>query len=69
MFNPNIIVIGGTLSALGDSLLLPVIQSSIFQHSLSIVNTDTQIMVSKLNDKAGLLGCCLLVRDKTLGLI
>ena len=69
MFNPNIIVIGGTLSALGDSLLLPVIQSSIFQHSLSLVNTDTQIMVSKLNDKAGLLGCCLLVRDKTLGLI
>ena len=69
LFNPNIIVIGGTLSALGDSLLLPVVQSSIFQHSLSLVNTDTQILVSKLNEKAGLLGCCLLIRDKTLGLL
>jgi len=68
MFNPNVIIIGGTLSALGDALLLPVVQSSIFQHSLSIVNTDTQIMVSKMDD-AGLLGCCLLVRDKILGLI
>jgi predicted NBD/HSP70 family sugar kinase len=69
MFNPNIIVIAGTLSALGDSLLLPVIQSSLFQYSLSLVNTDTEIIVSKLNEKAGLLGCCLLVRDKTLGLL
>ncbi|MEP7236545.1 MAG: ROK family protein [Ferruginibacter sp.] len=69
MFNPNVIIIGGTLSALGDSLLLPVVQSSIFQHSLSIVNTDTRIMVSKMNEQAGLLGCCLLVRDKTLGLV
>jgi predicted NBD/HSP70 family sugar kinase len=69
LFNPNIIVIGGTLSALGDSLLLPVVQSSIFQHSLSLVNTDTEIIVSKIQEKAGLLGCCLLVRDKTLGLV
>ena len=69
LFNPNVIVIGGKLSALGDSLLLPVIQSSIFQYSLSLVNTDTEIVVSKINEKAGLLGCCLLVRDKTLGLV
>ncbi|MGH2649070.1 MAG: ROK family transcriptional regulator, partial [Ginsengibacter sp.] len=66
---PNIIIIGGTLSVLGDALLLPVVQSSIFQHSLSLVNTDTEIMVSKLNARAGLLGCCLLVRDKALGLL
>lgn len=69
LFNPNVIVIGGKLSALGDSLLLPVIQSSIFQYSLSLVNTDTEIVVSRINEKAGLLGCCLLVRDKTLGLV
>lgn len=69
LFNPNVIVIGGKLSALGDSLLLPVVQSSIFQYSLSLVNTDTEIIVSRINEKAGLLGCCLLVRDKTLGLV
>jgi len=69
LFNPDIIVLGGTLSAISDSLLLPVVQSSIFQHSLSLVNTDTEITASKINAKAGLLGCCLLVRDKTLGLV
>lgn len=69
LFNPNLIILGGVLSALNESLLLPVIQSSIFQHSLSIVNTDTKIAVSKINGKAGLSGCCLLVRDKTLGLV
>lgn len=69
LFNPNLIILGGVLSALNDSLLLPVVQSSIFQHSLSIVNTDTKIVVSKVNGKAGLSGCCLLVRDKTLGLV
>ena len=69
LFNPGVIVLGGALSALNESLLLPVVQSSIFQHSLSLVNTDTQIVVSKINTKAGLLGCCLLVRDKTLGLV
>jgi transcriptional regulator of PTS gene len=69
LFNPDIIVLGGTLSSISDSLLLPVVQSSIFQHSLSLVNTDTEITISKINEKAGLLGCCLLVRDKTLALV
>ena len=69
LFNPNVIVLGGVLSALSSSLLLPVVQSSIYQHSLDIVNADTQIVVSKINGRAGLLGCCLLVRDKTLGLV
>jgi len=69
LFNPNVIILVGVLSALNDSLLLPVVQSSIFQHSLSIVNTDTQIAVSRMNGKAGLQGCCLLVRDKILGLV
>jgi predicted NBD/HSP70 family sugar kinase len=69
LFNPNVIVIGGMLSAIGAPLLLPVVQSSIFQHSLSLVNTDTEIVVSDINEKAGLFGCCLLVRDKTLGLV
>lgn len=68
LFNPNEIVLGGMLSAIGDPLLLPV-QMSLIQHSLSKVNTDTKISISKLNAKAELLGCCLLVRDKTLGLV
>lgn len=68
LLNPGLIIIGGKLSAVGDALLLPV-KSFILRHSLSVVNNDTQVEMSELGDKAGLLGCCLLVRDKVLGLV
>jgi predicted NBD/HSP70 family sugar kinase len=68
LFNPELIVLGGTLAEVGEPLLLPV-KTSIFQYSLSIVNNDTHIALSTLNDKAGLPGCCLLVRDKILGIL
>ena len=68
LFNPELIVISGSLSAVGDPLLLPV-KTSIIQHSLTLVNADTQVVISDLYDKAGLLGACLLVRDKIIGLV
>ncbi len=68
LLNPQLIILGGTLSALGEGLLLPV-KASLFQHSLSLINSDTQVVVSKIKDKSGLLGCCLLVRNKILRLI
>jgi len=68
LLNPELIVLGGMLSGLGELLLLPV-KTSIMQHSLSIVNSDTRIVLSEINERAGLAGCCLLVRDKILGLI
>jgi predicted NBD/HSP70 family sugar kinase len=68
LFNPELIILAGTLSAVGELLLLPV-KTSIFQHSLSLVNVDTRVALSKINEGAGLPGCCLLVRDKILGLL
>jgi predicted NBD/HSP70 family sugar kinase len=68
MLNPELIVLGGMLSALGEPLLLPV-KTSIMQYSLSLVNSDTRVVLSEINQRAGLAGCCLLVRDKILGLI
>ncbi len=68
IFNPELIIISGIMSAAGDSLLLPV-KNSIIMHSLTLVNNDTSIVLSDLYNRAGLLGCCLLVRDKILGLI
>jgi len=68
IFNPELIIIGGALSAIGDSLLLPL-KTAINQHSLNIVNADTNVVLSNLHYKAGLLGCCLLVRDKVLGIL
>jgi predicted NBD/HSP70 family sugar kinase len=68
LFNPELIVLGGLLSAVGEPLLLPV-KTAIFQHSLSIVNNDTRLEISSINDRAGLPGCCLLVRDKILDIV
>lgn len=68
MLNPQLIVLGGMLSSLGEFLLMPV-KTSVMQHSLSIVNNDTSVSLSALGQRAGLPGCCLLVRDKILGLI
>lgn len=68
MLNPDLIVLGGMLSALGDPLLLPV-KTSIMQYSLELVSNDTKIILSTMKYKAGLQGCCLLVRDKVLGLV
>ncbi len=68
LFNPELIIIGGTLSGVGDALLLPV-KAFILRHSLSVVNADTRVELSELGGKAGLPGCCLLVRDKMLGIV
>lgn len=68
LFNPELIIISGSLSGVGEALLLPV-KAYILRHSLSVVNNDTSVVLSELGEKAGLLGCCLLVRDKMLDLI
>jgi predicted NBD/HSP70 family sugar kinase/predicted transcriptional regulator len=63
IFNPELIILGGTLSETDDYLRLPV-KSAINKYSLSLVNTDTQLKISKLGEKAGYLGACLLARNK-----
>lgn len=65
VFNPELIILGGTLSETGDYLRLPA-KSAINKYSLSLVNTDTQLKLSKLGEKAGILGACLLARNKVL---
>jgi len=45
------------------------LRSAIKKYSLNLVNKDSSIKVSKLGDKAGLLGASLLARSKFIGLI
>ena len=68
IFNPEQVVIGGTLSLAKEYLLIPV-KGAINKYSLNLVNRDTQVSVSKLGKKAGPLGACLLSRSKILNLI
>lgn len=68
LFNPELVIIGGTLANAGDYLILPL-RSAIKKYSLNLVNKDSSIKISKLGDKAGLLGASLLARSKFIGLI
>jgi len=68
MFNPEVIVVGGTLAATGDYLLLPI-KSAVNKYSLTLVSRETDVRLSKLGDRIGVVGACMLVRSKTLNLL
>lgn len=65
IFNPELVILGGCLAETGDYLRLPI-KSAINKYSLNLVNTDTQLKLSKLGEKAGVIGACLLVRNRLL---
>ena len=68
IFNPELVVIGGSMASAKDYLLLPI-KSAIHKHSLNMINRDTTIKLSKLGRKCGPLGACMLSRSKLLGLL
>ena len=63
IFNPELVVIGGVVSETEDFLLLPV-KNSIRKHSLNLVNRDSKIAISKLKQKAGIVGACMVARSR-----
>ena len=50
LFNPDLIVLGGTLAVAKDYIMLPL-KSAINKYSLQLVNKDTTIKLSKLGEK------------------
>lgn len=65
LFNPELVILGGVLAESGDYLRLPT-KSAINKYSLSLVNNDTQLKNSKLGESAGVIGACLIARNKLL---
>jgi glucokinase-like ROK family protein len=65
LFNPELVILGGSIATTGDYIRLPI-KSAINKFSLSLVNNDTQLVLSRLGEKAGIIGACLLVRNKLL---
>lgn len=63
LFNPEVVIIGGSVSSTGDYILQPI-KSAVRKYSLNLVNKDSAIVISKLKDKAGILGACMLARLK-----
>lgn len=65
IFNPETVILGGTLSETGEYLRFSA-KSTLNRLSHSIVNNDTSLKVSQLGEKAGVLGACLNARAKYL---
>lgn len=63
IFNPELVIIGGTLSLTGDYIAQPI-KTAVKKYSLNLVNQDSAIMTSKLKDKAGIVGACMLARSR-----
>lgn len=63
IFNPEMLVIGGEMSATGDYLTLPV-NMGIKKYSLNVMNEDSKIVTSQLKGQAGVWGACLMARHR-----
>lgn len=61
IFNPELVIIGGTLSQSKDYLLEPI-RAAVRKYSLSMVNRFTEVVGSKQGDEAGVIGACMLSR-------
>lgn len=68
IFNPELVIIGGSISLAGDYIMLPI-KSGIRKYSLNLVGKDTTIKTSKLGLNAGVVGACMLARSKMFNLI
>ena len=63
IFNPALVIIGGTLSLTGDYIIQPI-KTAVRKYSLNLVNKDAVIIPSKLKSKAGVVGACMLARSR-----
>lgn len=65
LLNPELIIIGGSLSKTGDYLLLPL-KVALKKYTLNLVNKNCKIIFSTLKDEAGIIGACYLARHNYL---
>jgi predicted NBD/HSP70 family sugar kinase len=65
IFNPELVILGGILAESNDFIRLPI-KSALNKYSLNLVSNDTQLAMSKLGEKAGVIGCCLMARNRLL---
>lgn len=63
IFNPEMVIVGGTVSVVEDYIMEPI-KTAVRKYSLNLVSKDSVITVSKLKDKAGVVGACMLSRSR-----
>ncbi len=65
LFNPSIIVIGGSLSLAGEHLIAGV-REVVYRRSLPLATQDLRIVQSRTGDRAGIIGAAVMVIDHAL---
>lgn len=62
IFNPELVILGGTLAQTGD-LVRRRVKSALTIYSLSLVNNETKLKMSQLGERARVMGGCLIARN------
>lgn len=65
LFNPELVILGGALAETDGYIRLPI-KSALNKYALNLVSSDTQLVTSKLGEKAGVIGSCLMARSRLL---
>ncbi len=61
IFNPELVIIGGSMSKTGETLT-EAVKAVVRTYSLNVVTNDTEIVTATQGDNAGVLGACMLAR-------
>ncbi|RRN78036.1 ROK family transcriptional regulator [Pseudoxanthomonas sp. SGD-10] len=65
LYNPELVILGGSLATTQDYISLPI-KSAINKYALNLTKQDTVIKISLLGERAGIIGACLLARNRLL---
>ncbi|WP_208297469.1 ROK family protein [Actinophytocola oryzae] len=65
LFNPSVIVIGGSLARAGEHLIAGV-REVVYRRSLPLATQDLRIVQSRTGDRAGIIGAAVMVIDHAL---
>lgn len=68
LFNPEAVIIGGSMQAAGDMFISPL-KLSVRRYSLRLISQNVSINTSALGEKSGCIGACLKARDEMLKVI
>lgn len=63
IFNPELVILGGQVAETEGFLMLPL-RNAIRKYSLNLVNKDSRIVLSKLRNRAGIIGACMVARSR-----
>ena len=66
LFNPDGIIIGGYLAEAPEKYFIEPIKDVINKYSLSLMNQHLSVVTSALGQNAGIIGACLIARNKTI---